>query len=254
MQFEYKKSLGQNFIYDLGFLRSIVRDLNIRQTDIVWEIGTGAGTLTKVLAECGCKVHTVEIDERLRPVLEKELPSAVDIIFGDAMKLDFAGRSKFRLVANVPYYITTPILMKFLNCDACNDINILVARDVADRIVANPATPEYGALSVKCQICGKCEIVKIVPAQMFTPKPKIDSAFVRIVKQKPISIDDRILKLIFAARRKTILNALSSALSVPKTKAETILISCGISPLLRAENIAPTKFAELLQKSAKADG
>jgi 16S rRNA (adenine1518-N6/adenine1519-N6)-dimethyltransferase len=253
MDFKYKKSLGQNFIYDIGFLRSVVAELDIKPTDTVLEIGAGAGTLTKVLAQCKPRIRTVEIDERLRPVLEREL-SGVEIVFGDVMKLDFDDLPPFRLVANVPYYITTPILMKFLTHQNCTDINILVAADVAARIIAEPSTPEYGALSVVCQVCGECRIIKAVGKEMFTPRPKIDSAFVRIIKHDAANIDHvkfaRLLKGVFSARRKTVQNSLSAALCVSKETANRILSCCGISPNVRAEELEPAKFTELLQKSS----
>jgi 16S rRNA (adenine1518-N6/adenine1519-N6)-dimethyltransferase len=284
--FIYKKGLGQNFIYDHGFLRAIVRELNIIPADYIVEIGTGAGSLTKVLAETGATIKTVEIDERLQSHLTTEFANIknVDLVFGDVMEIDWTKEPKFRIVANVPYYITTPILMQFLNLNNCTDINILVAKDVADRIVAVPNTGEYGALSVTAQVYGECKIIKTVPKTIFVPQPKIDSAFVKITKYDNVNCDkkllEKLLKGLFALRRKTILNGLTATLNLPKTHAHigqnvngqdknrqrqndtklqsqsgrtaaAILNECGIDPGVRPENLPPSKFVELCQNIAK---
>jgi 16S rRNA (adenine1518-N6/adenine1519-N6)-dimethyltransferase len=251
-KFQYKKSLGQNFIYDLVFLRSLVKDLDIRPHNYIIEIGTGAGTLTKVLAESGASIKTIEIDGRLEPALTKEFAATpnVTLAIGDVMKMDFATEPEFRLVANIPYYITTPIIMKFLALPNCMDINILTAGDVAKRIVARSGA-EYGALSVTCQCFGDCFITKSVGKEMFTPRPKIDSAFVRIIKNNNQNIDRdlfaKLLKGVFASRRKTMLNALSNSFDLPKTEAAEILQAAGIDGGVRPENVSPTKFTELCQ-------
>jgi 16S rRNA (adenine1518-N6/adenine1519-N6)-dimethyltransferase len=255
--FNYNKSLGQNFIYDLAFLRSITDKLDILPTDRIVEIGTGAGTLTAVLAEYGAEVTTVEIDERLKPLLTKQFEKMpnVHLVWGDALEMSFDGA--FRVAANVPYYITTPLIFQFLYDDNCRDISILVAKEVAERITARPATPEYGALSVACQIYGRCEIIKTVPKEVFTPQPKIDSAFVRIIKNgETPNVDKRffsnMLKGLFSRRRKTILNGLLP-MGRPKEEIIEILTACDISPAVRAETLPPSKFAELCQRMTKRD-
>ena len=257
MEFNYKKSLGQNFIYDHDFLRSLVKDLAIQPTDNVVEVGAGAGTLTRVLAEYGCQVHSIEIDQRLAPILQKNLApyDNVTLTFGDALQQDFTDYGQFRLIANVPYYITTPLLLKFLTLSNCTDVNILVADEVARRIVAPVGTAEYGALSVTCQWLAECSIIKDVPRHLFTPQPKIDSAFVRLVK-KDVPTDahfNQVVKGIFAGRRKTLLNALTTVLRGNKQLAKQVLAETEIDPNLRPEQLSPTNYWQITQKIRNFD-
>ncbi|MCM1404294.1 MAG: 16S rRNA (adenine(1518)-N(6)/adenine(1519)-N(6))-dimethyltransferase RsmA [Prevotella sp.] len=249
MEITYKKLLGQNFIYDVNFLQALVKKLDVQPADVVVEVGAGAGTLTQALAETGCQVYSLEIDQRLTTVLKKRLQSYpnVQLIFADAMKYDFNNLPPFRLIANVPYYITTPLIMRFLSLPNCRDLNILVADEVAERIVAQPGNALYGALSVSCQLQAQCQIIQKVPRTMFTPQPKIDSAFV-CLKKNGQNYDfalGQLLKGIFAARRKTVLNALAGALSIDKTIATQILTDAEIPLTLRPEQITPTEFAKI---------
>ncbi len=255
MEFEYKKSLGQNFIYDLGFLRGLVKKLNVQATDTVVEVGAGAGTLTQTLAETGCHLYSVEIDKRLQPILTQRLQaySNVELTFADAMQYDFSALPPFRLIANVPYYITTPLIMQFLALPNCRELNVLVAEEVAERIVSPHGTALYGALSVSCQLLADCRILTKVPRTMFTPVPKIDSAFVCLKKngQQMDKNMEHLLKGVFAARRKTMLNALSSALSLDKEKTAEILNQAGVAVTLRPEQVTPTQFATICAISQK---
>ena len=251
----YKKSLGQNFIYDIGYLRGIVKKLNVQATDVVVEVGAGAGTLTQTLATTGCQVFSLEIDERLKSILTKRLQSYqnVELILADALKYDFSHLPSFRLIANVPYYITTPLIMQFLALPNCRELNVLVADEVAQRIVAPSSTALYGALSVSCQLQAECKIIEFVPRVMFTPQPKIDSAFVSMKKNgQPFNpAIGKLLKGIFGARRKTILNALAGTLNVDKSLAAQILIESGIDVTLRPEQITPTEYAKISEISRK---
>ena len=255
MEFEYKKSLGQNFIYDTGFLRTLVKKLNVQPTETIVEVGAGAGTLTQVLAETGCQVLTWEIDQRLQPILTQRLQTYpnVQLNFADATTVDFSQLPPFRLIANVPYYITTPLIMQFLALPNCQELNILVAAEVAERIVSPSHQALYGALSVTCQLQADCKILAPVPRTMFTPQPKIDSAFVCLKKHghPTDSFFAKLLKGIFAARRKTILNALSSALHIDKATATQILTTAGIDITLRPEQITPTEYAKISELSRK---
>ena len=255
MEFEYKKSLGQNFIYDVGFLRALVKKLNVKDTDVVVEVGAGAGTLTQALAETGCQLHSLEIDQRLQPILTERLQTYhnVELVFADATKYDFTHLPPFRLIANVPYYITTPLIMQFLALPNCRELNVLVAAEVAERIVSPHNTALYGALSVTCQLQADCKILTTVPKTMFTPQPKIDSAFVCLKKHgQPTDKNmEQMLKGIFAARRKTMLNALSSALKIDKSLAVKILNQAGIAETSRPEQITPTQFAKISEISRK---
>lgn len=257
MAITYKKSLGQNFIYDLALLQRMVAPLKITANDWVVEVGTGAGTLTKVMAATGCHLRTIELDRSLAPILEKELGGLpnVELVFGDALKQDLQSLPNFNLVANVPYYITTPLLMKFLDLPNCLTLNVLVAEEVAKRIVASVGTAAYSALSVACQLQAKCEILQRVPRTVFTPQPKIDSAFVRLVKTQFQCEPDfgRLLKGIFAARRKTMLNALAGAISVNKVQAEEILRTAQVDVSKRPEEISPTEYWQIYQITRNYD-
>jgi len=254
--FEYKKSLGQNFIYDADFLSSIVRELKITKGEHIVEIGTGAGTLTRSLADTGASIKTVEVDTRLKSYLENEFRNDknIELVFADATKIDFSTEPKFRLVANVPYYITTPLIFQFLALPNCTEIDILVAEDVAKRIVAKPATAEYSALSVACQNACDCKIIRSVGRHLFIPVPKIDSAFICMTKKSTIHrISGDILKGLFATRRKTIQNGLMTTLKIDKATATAILSACNIAPTTRAETLPPSKFVELQQIVTKFD-
>ncbi len=229
----------------------MVGKLAIKPTDTVVEVGAGAGTLTRVLAEYDCQVRAIEIDQRLIPILQKNLASFanVQLVFGDALQHDFAQYGQFRLIANVPYYITTPLLLKFLTLPNCTDVNILVADEVAKRIVAPVGSAEYGALSVTCQWLADCTIVKSVPRRMFTPQPKVDSAFVCLIK-KDVPTDPRlnqVVKGIFAGRRKTMLNALTAVLHGDKILAGKVLTQAQIDPSLRPEQLSPTNYWQITQ-------
>ena len=251
----YKKSLGQNFIYDIGYLRTLVKKLAVQPTDVVVEVGAGAGTLTQALAETGCEVHSLEIDKRLQAVLQQRLDvyNNVELIFADATQYDFSHLPPFRLIANVPYYITTPLIMQFLALPNCREINVLVASEVAERIVSPSGNALYGALSVSCQLQADCKILSPVSRTMFTPQPKIDSAFVCLKKNgQPFDpLMEKLLKGVFAARRKTMLNALVSSLRVDKSVASQILAAAEIDETLRPEQITPTQYAKISAISRK---
>ena len=252
----FKKSLGQNFIFDEGFLESIVRELALCKDDIVVEVGTGAGTLTRVLARKVKQVITYEIDRSLEPVLQKQFEdfNNIELHFADAMKIkDFP--SEFKVVANIPYYITTPLILKFLAIDACKEICVLIQDEVASRIVAKPGGKEYGALSVTMQAQAECKIIRRVPRSLFKPVPNVDSAFVTIKKFSASRIDCRgtgifnqLVKGCFASRRKTMLNALKNSFGLDTQTARNILSECGIDESIRPENISVDKYIELSRK------
>lgn len=255
VEFNYKKSLGQNFIYDSNYLRVLVAKLGVSKQDQIVEVGAGAGTLTAVLAETDAQILSIEIDQRLQPILTKRLQNYrnVNLVCGDALQQDYQQLPPFRLIANVPYYITTPLLIKFLSLPNCRNINILVADEVAKRITARVGTPEYGALSILCQLQADCDIVQFVPRTMFTPQPKIDSAFVRLTKKTSVLNPDlnNLLKAVFAARRKTMLNALSGALRIDKSTTAMILEQTGIALTARPEQVTPTEYWKICTLSTK---
>jgi len=246
--FEFNKRLGQNFILDEELLESIAVQLNLSQADTVVEIGSGAGTLTRVLARKVKRVVTYEVDKRLAGILETQFEGFknIKLKFEDALKADI-NEGSFLVVANIPYYITTPLIWKFMEDSRCQRICILVQDDVARRIVAVQGGKDYGALSVGLQAQAECRILRKVPRGAFKPVPNVDSAFVVIDKKAGVKIPEEFLKKIFSARRKTILNALG----INKETARRILAEVGIPENARPEQISPDKFAELSSKLAE---
>jgi len=252
--FFFKKNLGQNFISDEGFLGGIVAQLNLTKEDTIVEVGTGAGTLTRVLARKVKRVITYEIDRTLEPILQKQFEGFdnIELHFADAMKVqDFP--SDFRVAANIPYYITTPLILKFLANDACKEICVLIQEEVANRIVAKPGGKEYGALSVTLQAQADCRIIKKVPRAMFKPVPSVDSAFVVIRKTSNEQLAtsnegfDRLVKGMFAARRKTALNALKQTFNLDTQTARDFLAGAEIGEAVRPEQITVPQFVKLSQ-------
>ena len=245
MDFQTKKSLGQNFIRDASYLDGVLNKLDLQPTDIVVEVGTGPGVLTKCLAKRVQKVITYEIDKRLEPILAEQFKGIdnIELNFQDALKSEFNAGGDFKVIANIPYYITTPLIMKFLNNPNCMEICVLIQKEVAERIVAWTSCAEYGALSVTCQIMADCHIVKHVPRTMFRPIPNVDSSFVVLEKSDvdmPAGFDE-FIKRVFSQRRKKISN------SIPKE----ILAVCDIDPDLRPENINPDDFYKIFQEITK---
>jgi len=244
--------LGQNFISDANFLNSILDKLDLKPTETIVEIGTGAGALTKCIAARAKHVISYEVDERLKSVHTEFLRGVenIEVIFQDVLKVDEISKKDYRLVANIPYYITTPIILKFLRDERCREICILVQDDVARRIIAKPGTKDYGALSVTVQSRAECKIIKQVSRVMFRPMPKVDSAFVVIKKSHSMKGEhlahfDRIVKGMFAARRKTVLNALRSTLKIDAIDAMNLIQSQGIDSTIRPEQLTVEQYVKL---------
>lgn len=256
--FSFSKKFGQNFIFDTNLLQSIVNDAGITKDTRVLEIGTGAGTLTKVIAN-NCKIiDTYEIDENLRGVLTESF-SGIDNIhlyFEDFMSKDMSEvesriGDRYRVVANLPYYITTPIIFKLLdegkNLDS---ITIMVQREVADRIVAKPNTKNYGILSVILQTLANVKITRNVSRRMFTPVPNVDSAIVNISLLDKYNIRDKkaysgLVHKAFAMRRKTLFNNLRSALDYSADEIYRLLDNMGLDHNIRAEALTIEEFVSL---------
>ena len=259
--FNFKKSLGQNFIVDESYLESVVNQIGLRPDDIVVEIGTGAGTLTRVLARSVSKVITFEVDKGLEGILSKQFDgfANIQLVFEDALKIsgerlsELTGRRGYKLVANIPYYITTPLLLKFIRQSNCVDICVLVQEELAQRIVAKPGGKNYGALSITMQAMAECKIIKKVPRGIFTPVPNVDSAFIKLQvtndKLQTIEFDklSELVKGLFSARRKTVLNGLSGLYGWTKEKAGEVLKNIGINETLRPEQIPVEKYLELVR-------
>ena len=256
--FKFNKSFGQNFIFDKNFLMSVVRDCGITKDTVVVEIGAGAGTLTSMLCETSKKVFTYEIDNNLRPILTTALSKYdnVDITFKDIMKEDILELEKkigedYVIVANLPYYITTPIIFLFLdNATRLKSMNIMVQLEVAERITAKPNTPEYGAITPSIDYRANASIIKKVGRHMFTPAPNVDSAIVKIDFVEKYNILDRTtlektIKSAFAMRRKTLYNNLKSTFNLSKEVIENILTSIGLSLTIRGEALDTDTFVRL---------
>lgn len=260
------KGLGQNFITDRTVLERIVCDAGIGANDMVIEIGPGLGVLTAELAEHAAFVTAVELDSRLIPVLEETLAeySNVRILNADILKTDlkqiieesraeglFTG--KVHVVGNLPYYITTPIIMKLLEDRVPADsITVMMQKEVADRIRSAPGNRIYGAISVAVQYY--CSVTKItdVPKEAFVPRPKVESTVLRLepLQEKQVEVKDekmllRCVKAGFAQRRKTLLNSLTSAGGMDKEKVREILEAAGIDPGRRAETLTVEEFGKI---------
>ena len=264
--FRFSKKYGQNFIGDENLLAAIVTDAGVTESDAVIEIGAGAGTLTRQIALKAKKVISFEIDRSLEPVLGESLAevSNAEIIFDDVMeysseKIDEIAGGKFRLVANLPYYITTPVLFKLFECKNMISATVMVQKEVAERICAKQATPEYGALSVALQTKSKPVVTRIVKRTCFTPPPNVDSAIVRMdrVYRSDVSSPQTLEKLTraaFAMRRKTLVNNLTSAMNVSRADAEALLTACDIPVMTRGEALSVEQFIRLSNLIAENDG
>lgn len=258
--FTFKKGLGQNFLTSREILDKIVDAAEIE--DGVIEIGPGFGVLTRELSLAAKKTVAIEIDERLIEVLKYTLADRenVKIIHGDVLKLDlgaliaeeFAGMS-VSVAANLPYYITTPIITRLLEERLpVKNIVVMVQKEVADRVTAAPGTKDYGAFSVMCQYYTEPEITAVVPSGLFVPPPKVDSAVLKMkvldepsVKPSDERLFFRTVRAAFSSRRKTLLNCLSGAFALPKEKLAPIMENAGISPQRRGETLSLNEFKVL---------
>ena len=261
--FKFSKSLGQNFLIDSNVVDNIVEGAQIGPDDYVIEVGPGIGTLTREISKRAKNVIAVEIDKNLIPILGKTLSDLenVELINEDILKMDikkvidekFEGK-RVKLIANLPYYITTPIVMRFIEEEIpVSSIVVMIQKEVADRMNASPSTKEYGSLSVAVQYYCETEIVTNVPKTVFIPQPKVDSTVIRLdVLENPrIKVMDKklffkVVKGAFSKRRKTILNCLGSYdMGMPKEDIKRILQSAGIDPVRRGETLSIDEFATL---------
>ncbi len=260
----FAKSLGQNFLINSNVLNEIVFSAGIDKDSYVLEIGPGIGTLTRVLADHAGKVVSVEIDDKLIPVLDYTLSDKdnVTVINKDILKTDipqlinehFEGK-KVKLVANLPYYITTPIILELIkHRDLFTSITVMVQKEVAERMAAKEGSKDYGSLTVHVQYYTKPEIMFIVPPDDFVPAPKVSSAVIRLdILDKPSIIPQneknffRVVRGAFALRRKTLVNSLASA-GFPKEKTLCALSELGIDINIRGEKLSLEQFANLSDK------
>ncbi|MER2109056.1 MAG: 16S rRNA (adenine(1518)-N(6)/adenine(1519)-N(6))-dimethyltransferase RsmA [Solibacillus sp.] len=264
--FSFKKSLGQNFLIDPNVLRNIVSHANLTKDSGAIEIGPGIGALTEHLARAAGKVVSFEIDQRLLPVLEDTLSpyDNVKIVHSDILKANVPAvlaeempeLKDIMVVANLPYYVTTPILMKLLNDRLpIRGFVVMMQKEVADRISAKPGTKAYGSLSIAIQYYCTAEVAMIVPKTVFMPQPNVDSAVLRLIKHDtpPVTVINEdflfeVTRASFAQRRKTILNNLQNGLQHGKQKKDQIIAALeasGIEPTRRGETLSIEEFGKL---------
>ncbi|MDQ0216206.1 16S rRNA (adenine1518-N6/adenine1519-N6)-dimethyltransferase [Oikeobacillus pervagus] len=264
--FSFKKSLGQNFLIDPNILKRITSEANLSKETGVIEIGPGIGALTEHLARTSGKVIAFEIDQRLLPILEDTLQpyNNIKIIHKDILKAnvqsvieeELKDYKELMVVANLPYYVTTPIILKLLSENLPIDgIVVMLQKEVADRISAKPGTKEYGSLSIAIQYYTEAEIAFIVPKTVFMPQPNVDSAIIHLTKreQPAVFVESEeffftVTRAAFAQRRKTILNNLTSQLPEGKSKKDMIikaLETAEIDPSRRGESLSLQQFATL---------
>lgn len=267
--FTFNKNLGQNFITDETFLATAIAPLNLTADHNIVEIGAGAGTFTRTLARTGATVTSFEIDTRLQPILGEQLRDFpnVCVVYADALAADISKHTTkpYTVVANVPYYITTPLISKFLSDPNCQAICMLVQDELARRMVAKPGGKDYGALTVQVQSAGTAQILRTVPRTLFTPQPNVDSA-VLLIDKYPTSFAETdpdstiaprvspvgathfgaFLKSVFALRRKTMHNVLKKivgdSIALPYD-----FLSVGIDPNARPETVTVQQFVKLFR-------
>lgn len=260
--FVFQKKYGQNFLIDPHVLEKIVDAAQITGEDCVLEIGPGIGTMTQYLAESAREVVAVEIDRALIPILEDTLSAYdnVTVINEDIMKVDIQrlvqernqGRP-IKVVANLPYYITTPIIMNLLEKNVpLQSITIMVQKEVAERMQVGPGTKDYGALSLAVQYYARPEVVANVPANCFMPRPNVDSSVIRLTRypHPPVEVADErymfaVIRASFNQRRKTLANGLANGMGISREQVTEALEKMGLSPTIRGEALTLEQFALL---------
>lgn len=259
VDFHFNKALGQNFITDANLLDAIVADSGINGDDTVVEIGTGAGTLTRAITKVAKKVYSFEVDRNLQPVLALSLQGVdnAEVIFRDVLKMkddelkSVVGDS-FKVVANLPYYITTPLAMRFIESSLdVKSVTIMVQKEVALRFVAKPNTADYSAITLAIEMAGNAQITRNVSRNMFFPSPNVDSAVVRIdidrtkLDGENAPLLHKLVRSSFAMRRKTLANNLSVAFQIDKQEAGKLIEEAGFSPMVRGEALSLDDYKKL---------
>ncbi len=257
--FNFKKKFGQNFITDKNLLNAIISDAKVNKDSQVLEIGAGAGTLTEVLANSVDKVLAYEIDKELSPylMLLEEKYKNVKIIFDDFLKsnqvqINEYFDKKIDVVANLPYYITTPIIFKLIDEKFnINSLTLMVQKEVAERLVADNSTKDYGAISVILQSQADLKLTRVVPKTLFTPQPNVDSAIVHIdINNNKFNIQNKelfskVVKVSFNYRRKTLVNCLQLGFGFSKNICEKIINEIGLNNNIRGEKLTISQFVDL---------
>lgn len=267
--FAFQKRFGQNFLIDGNVVEKIVREAGVTKDDFVLEIGPGIGTMTQILCENAREVAAVEIDKNLIPILNETLSpyKNIMIINDDILKVDINSlacehndKKSIKVVANLPYYITTPIIMSIFESHVpVESITVMVQKEVAERMQVGPGTKDYGALSLAVQYYAKAQVVLKVPASCFMPRPNVDSAVIKLVRHEtpPVSVKSEelmfgIIRAAFNQRRKTLVNAVSNSSElnggkwdITKKKLLDALGDMGVLPDIRGEALTLEQFAEL---------
>lgn len=263
-EFAFQKKFGQNFLIDEGIVNKIVREAGVTKDDFVLEIGPGIGTMTQLLCEQAGGVAAVEIDTNLIPILKETLAEYdnVTIINEDILKVDIKklaeekdGGKPIKVVANLPYYITTPIIMGLFESNVPIDsITVMVQKEVADRMQVGPGTKDYGALSLAVQYYSKPQVVINVPPECFIPRPNVGSAVIRLTRYKepPVKVKDeklmfKLIRASFNQRRKTLANGLNNSPEINFSKEEitAAIESLHKGPSIRGEALTLSEFAAL---------
>ena len=263
-EFMFQKKFGQNFLIDTHVLEKIISAAGITKNDCVLEIGPGIGTMTQYLAENAGHVVAVEIDRNLIPILKETLADYdnVTVINEDILRVDikalaeeYNGGKPIKVVANLPYYITTPIIMGLFESGVpIDNITVMVQKEVADRMKEGPGSKDYGALSLAVQYYAEPEIVANVPPNCFIPRPNVGSAVIRLTRHKemPVEVKDpalmfKIIRASFNQRRKTLQNGLGNAPELPYTKEQiaAAIAEVGLTPTIRGEALSLAQFAQL---------
>ena len=263
-EFMFQKKFGQNFLIDTHVLEKIISAAGITKNDCVLEIGPGIGTMTQYLAENAGYVVAVEIDRNLIPILKETLADYdnVTVINEDILRVDikalteeYNGGKPIKVVANLPYYITTPIIMGLFESGVpIDNITVMVQKEVADRMKEGPGSKDYGALSLAVQYYAEPEIVANVPPNCFIPRPNVGSAVIRLTRHKemPVEVKDpalmfKIIRASFNQRRKTLQNGLGNASELPYTKEQiaAAIAEMGLTPTIRGEALSLAQFAQL---------
>ena len=267
--FAFQKRFGQNFLIDGNVVEKIVREAGVTKDDFVLEVGPGIGTMTQILCENAREVAAVEIDKNLIPILKETLApyDNVTVINEDILKVDIKelaekknGGRPIKVVANLPYYITTPIIMGIFESHVpVESITIMVQKEVAERMQVGPGTKDYGALSLAVQFYAAAQIVLKVPASCFMPRPNVDSAVIKLVRHEntPVNVEDEefmfcVIRAAFNQRRKTLVNSLSNSgelkekkHNIDKDKILNALETMNLSPSIRGEALTLAQFAQL---------
>lgn len=265
--FRFKKALGQNFLIDRNVVTNICKTADLKKSDLVVEIGPGIGTLTEQLAHYAGHVIAVELDKDLIGILEENLRAYgnvtiiqndilkmnLDKVVGDFRKEHDLAEGPYKVVANLPYYITTPVLMYLMeNNFNISEIVVMIQKEVAERIAAQPGSKDYGALSLAVRYYTEPALVMRVPRTVFIPKPEVDSAVIKLkrLSRPPVEVKDeellfRIIRAAFGQRRKTLLNSLRGGLGCDKEVIKKALTQVGINPERRGETLTLQEFAAL---------